>query len=483
MIAFAHLVYEIVIWLFLIYGAAVVIIYGWIGIYALGAVINYKKQNTFTDYSIIAANPNAPVFSLIAPAYNEGMTIVENVRSLLSLYYHNLEIIIVNDGSKDDSMEKLIDFYELESSAFFVQGDIETNRIRGIYKSRNPAFKKLIVVDKENGGKADALNVGVNISSGEYLVCIDVDCILEQDAILKLAKPFLEQTDKKVIACGGVIRLANNCRIENGKIVDVNLPKTLLGRTQALEYIRAFVLGRMAWSRASGLILISGAFGVFDRKIVLACGGYDRHTVGEDMELVVRMRKYMEERKESYEVVTIPDPLCWTEAPETKEVLKKQRNRWMRGTMETLWKHRTLMFNPKYGKLGMVSLPYWFFFEFLGPLVEFFGYLVFIVFLLLGIISWPIFLVLFALVLSTGFLFSIYAIFVDVLSHRVYNKRKDFTALITTAILEPFYFHPLVVRAGVSGFIDYFKKSHAWGEMTRQGFNQTTQNLPLKKAS
>lgn len=481
MLELAQLVYEIVIWLFLIYGTAVVVIYGWIGIYALGAVIMYKKQNTFTDYSIIASNPNAPTFSLIAPAYNEGMTVVENVRSLLSLYYHNLEIIIVNDGSKDDSMQKLIEAYELEASSFFVQGAIETNQIRGIYKSKNPAFKKLIVVDKENGGKADALNVGVNISSGEYLVCIDVDCILEQDAILKLAKPFLEETDKKVIACGGVIRLANNCKIENGKIVDINIPKSLLGRTQALEYIRAFVLGRMAWSRASGLILISGAFGVFDRKIVLACGGYDRNTVGEDMELVVRMRKYMEEKKEPYEVVTVPDPLCWTEAPETKEILRKQRNRWMRGTMETLWKHRKLMFNPKYGKLGMISLPYWFFFEFLGPLVEFFGYIVFIVFLLLGIISWPFFLVLFALVISTGFLFSIYAILVDLVSHQVYNKRRDFTTLIITAILEPFYFHPLVVKAGVSGFIDYFKKSHAWGDMTRQGFNHTTQNLPLKE--
>lgn len=481
MLEFSHIIYEVVIWLFLIYGTAVAIIYGWIGIYALGAVIRYKKENTFTDYNIIASNPNAPSFSLLAPAYNEGMTIVENVRSLLSLYYHNLEIIIINDGSKDDSMQKLIDAYELECVAFFVQGKIETNKIKGVYKSKNPAFKKLIVVDKENGGKADALNVGINVSSGEYLVCIDVDCILEQDAVLKLAKPFLEQTDKKIIACGGVIRLANNCEVKDGKVVSVNMPKTLLGKTQALEYIRAFVLGRMAWSRASGLILISGAFGVFDRKIVLECGGYDRNTVGEDMELVVRMRKYMEERKEPYEVLTIPDPLCWTEVPESKDILKKQRNRWMRGTMETLWKHRKMMFNPKYGKLGMVSLPYWFFFEFLGPLVEFLGYIIFIIFLLLGIINWPFFVILFALVLSMGFLYSIYGILVDLVSHQVYSKRKDFLTLIGTAFSEPFYFHPIVVKAGVNGFIDYFKKSHGWGEMTRQGFNQNTKNLPFAK--
>ncbi|TXI99624.1 MAG: glycosyltransferase [Chryseobacterium cucumeris] len=481
MLEFSHIIYEVVIWLFLIYGTAVTLIYGWIGIYALGAVLRYKKENTFTDYSIIAANPNAPVFSVIAPAYNEGMTIVENVRSLLSLYYHNLEIIIVNDGSKDDSIQKLIEAYELESVAYYIQGKIETNAVRGVYKSKNPAFKKLIVVDKENGGKADALNVGVNISSGEYLVCIDVDCILEQDSILKLAKPMLEQTDKKFIACGGVIRLANNCVIENGKVVSVNMPKSLLGRTQALEYIRAFVLGRMAWSRASGLILISGAFGVFDRKIVLACGGYDKNTVGEDMELVVRMRKYMEEKNEPYEVLTIPDPLCWTEVPESKDILRKQRNRWMRGTMETLWKHRKMMFNPKYKKLGMISLPYWFFFEFLGPLIEFSGYIIFIIFLLLGIINWPFFIVLFALVISMGFLYSIYAILVDLVSHQVYTKRKDFFRLIFTAFSEPFYFHPIVVKAGVNGFIDYFKKSHGWGEMTRQGFNQSTQHLPLKE--
>ncbi|MDF2517069.1 MAG: glycosyl transferase family 2 [Sphingobacterium sp.] len=481
MLEFSHIVYEIVVWLFLLYSAAVCIIYTWIGLYAYGAVFRYKHKNAFTDYSIVATNPNAPTFSLIAPAYNEGMTIIENVRSLLSLYYHNLEIIIVNDGSKDDSMQKLIAAYELEPTSFFVQGNIETKEIRGIYKSKNPAFKKLIVVDKENGGKADALNVGVNISAGDYIVCIDVDCILEQDAILKLAKPFLEQTDKRVIACGGVIRLANNCNVVNGSVTDVNLPKSWLGRTQALEYIRAFILGRMAWSRASGLILISGAFGAFDRQIVLACGGYDRNTVGEDMELVVRMRRYMEEQKQAYEVVNIPDPLCWTEVPESKEILRKQRNRWMRGTMETLWKHRKLMFNPKYGRFGMISMPYWFLFEFLGPIVEFTGYIIFVIFFILGIINWPFFFALFSLVIASGILYSIYAILVDLVSHQVYTKKRDLSTLITTAVLEPLYFHPIVVKAGVQGVVDYFRKQHGWGEMTRQGFQQKEANESVWK--
>ncbi|MHA6727381.1 sulfatase-like hydrolase/transferase [Chryseobacterium sp. A301] len=474
MIAFLSTVFSIVTWLFFIYAISVIAVYTWIALYALGAVLRYRKENTLTDYSIIARTSQAPKFSLVAPAYNEGMTIVENVRSLLSLYYSNLEIIIVNDGSKDDSIEKLIAAYQLKEVRFFVDTQIETQPIKAVYKSTNAAFSKLIVVDKENGGKADALNVGINLSSGDYLVCIDVDCILEQDALLKLAKPFLQATSKRVIACGGVIRLVNNCKIVDGKVVEVRMPTSWLARNQVLEYIRAFVLGRMAWSRASGLILISGAFGAFERQIVVACGGYDPKTVGEDMELVVRMRKYMEEKKEPYEVITIPDPLCWTEAPETKEILARQRNRWMRGTMETLWKHRGLMFNLKYRKLGTISLPYWLTFEFLGPLVEFTGYLVFTLFLILGLINWFIFFILLALVTALGILFSVFAILVDLLSEQVYTKRKDLTRLFVTALVEPIYFHPIVVKAGVQGFVDYFKKRHQWGEMKRQGFSPSS---------
>ncbi|MVZ64640.1 sulfatase-like hydrolase/transferase [Sphingobacterium sp. DK4209] len=476
------IIYEIIIWLFLMYSMGIFSVYTWIAIYSYGAVVRYKYGNIYTDYALIATNPVAPSFSLIAPAYNEGKTIVENVRSLLSIYYNKLEIIIVNDGSKDDSIDRLVEAYQLEKVSFVVHGNLKTKEIIQVYKSKNPAFKKLIVVDKQNGGKADALNVGINISKSDYIVCIDVDCIIDQEAILKLAKPFMEQEDKRLIACGGVIRLANNCQIENGKVVKVNLPKSLLGRSQALEYIRAFLLGRMAWSRASGLILISGAFGAFDKEIVLECGGYDHSTVGEDMELVVRMRRYMIEQGLPHQVINIPDPLCWTEVPEDKEVLKKQRNRWMRGTMETLWTHRKLMFNPKYGKLGMVSLPYWFFFEFLGPFVEFMGYIIFILFVLFGIINWSFFFSLFALVVFSSILYSVYAVCVDLVSHQVYSKRKDLTLLILTAAIEPFYFHPLIVRAGVAGMVDYFRKKNGWGEMTRQGFSQAKDETFKEKA-
>ncbi len=228
-------------------------------------------------------------------------------------------------------------------------------------------LKKLTVVDKENGGKADALNFGLNISDSEYVACIDVDCLLLEDALQKMIKPFLEATDYKVIATGGVIRIANSCTIKDGKLIDVNLPKKMLVKAQILEYLRSFLLGRMAWSRLNGLLVISGAFGLFDKKIAIEVGGYNTNTVGEDMELIVRMRRVMEEQKRKYKVAYIPDPLCWTEAPDNYKIFVSQRNRWTRGTIETLRMHRKVGFNPKYRSLGLMSYPYWLIFEGLAP--------------------------------------------------------------------------------------------------------------------
>jgi biofilm PGA synthesis N-glycosyltransferase PgaC len=240
---------------------------------------HYLKKNSFIDYRTILSSHLQPSISLIAPAYNEGANIVENIRSLMSIHYGNYEVLIINDGSKDDSMEKMIESYELELVDFAVNPQLKTKPVRGIYKSRNSAFNKLIVVDKENGGKADALNVGLNISNSDLVACVDVDCVIEQDALVKMVKPFIEE-DTRVIATGGVVRIANSCEIENGKLMKVNLPDELLPRIQVVEYIRAFLMGRMAWSRLNGLLLISGAFGLFDREIAVKAGGYNHKTVG-----------------------------------------------------------------------------------------------------------------------------------------------------------------------------------------------------------
>ncbi len=466
-------IYDFITYAIFTYSVTLLLFYILIAVYSTGDARHYINKNSFTDYRTLVSSPHVPSLSILAPAYNEGATIIENVRSLLSIYYSNLEVVIINDGSKDDTMAKLIKAYDLKKIDYFVRYQISTKEVRGIYKSSNPVYKKLVVVDKMNGGKADALNVGVNIASNDYIVCIDVDCVLEQDALLKLTKPFIEETKVKVIATGGVVRIANSCVIEHGKLLKVRLPEQYLPRMQVLEYIRAFLLGRMAWSRLNGLLLISGAFGAFDKEIVIKCGGYNHNTVGEDMELVVRMRRYMEERNEPYKVAFIPDPLCWTEAPASYKILGRQRNRWTRGTIETLQIHKKMFFNPKYGILGMLSYPYWFFFEMCAPAIEFLGFIALLVMSFFGVIDWSTFFLFLAFIISFGYTYSAFAVLMEVLTYNQYKRRTDVMKLLLTGLTEPFRFHPFVVWHGVMGYIDLLRKKKSWGEMTRQGFGAT----------
>lgn len=468
--SFWQVLYELFTYGVFAYSVAILGFYIFIGLYSIGETRKYIRKSTFANYNILASSEHAPSLSILAPAYNEGATIIENVRSLLNIYYNNFEVIVINDGSKDDSLQKLIAVYDLEQVPYFFEQALATKPVRGIYKSRNPVYKKLVVIDKVNGGKADALNVGINVARHQYVVCIDVDCILEQDAMLKLIKPFLETGDKRVIATGGVVRIANSCEVEDGKIVRVHLPKQFLPRMQTLEYIRAFLLGRMAWSRMNGLLLISGAFGAFDREIVIKAGGYDTQTVGEDMELVVRMQCYMIENNLPYHLDYIPDPLCWTEAPVSYKILGRQRNRWTRGTIETLRLHRKMLFNGKYGVLGWVSYPYWFFFEFLAPLIEFTGFVAFLVFAFSGLMDWPFFAALLLFIYSFAAVFSMFAILMEVMTYNQYKKRREIASLMLTALLEPIFFHPFTVWSAVKGNIDLLRKKKGWGEMSRQGF-------------
>jgi len=468
--SWSGITFEILTFAMFVYSAIMLFFYIFIGLYSIGATKTYLSKNRFTDYRLLATSPYAPSVSIIAPAYNEGANIIENVRSLLAIYYSNIEVIILNDGSKDDTLQQLIDAYKLEKIDFYVNYQIKTKEVRGIYKSKNPVYKKLVVVDKANGGKADALNVGVNIASKDYIVCIDVDCVLEQDALLKMVKPFMEETNKKIIATGGVVRIANSCSIEDGQLVKVHLPKDYLPRMQTLEYIRAFLLGRMAWARMNGLMLISGAFGAFDKEIVIKCGGYDHNTVGEDMELVVRMRRYMEERNLKYKVAYIPDPLCWTEAPTSAKVLRTQRNRWTRGTYETLKTHRIMLFNKKYHILGMLSYPYWFFFEMCAPFIEFVGFVFLIFQASFGLIEWNFFIAFFCSIISFSYLYSAFSVFMEAITYNQYKRKTEVMKLLLTALTEPFVFHPFVVWAAIEGFIDLILKEKSWGEMTRTGF-------------
>jgi len=474
-----HYLFYIVDTIIFVFGTVLLSIYLIMGVFSATALYRYIHKNKFIDYIAILSSDIAPRVSILAPAYNEAKNVVDNVRSLLSLNYVNLEIIIINDGSMDDTLQKLIDNYQLRLVKFAVDYKLDCHEIRGVYKSENKAFHKLTVIDKVNGGKADALNAGINISTSDLIMSIDVDCIIESDAILKMVKPFIEETNKKVIASGGVIRVANNCDVGIGKINLVRFPNKLIAGFQVLEYSRAFILGRMAWSKINGLLLISGAFGMFNKELVIKVGGYNPKTVGEDMELVVRMRRYMHENKlGKYVVSFIPDPLCWTEVPETLNVLGRQRNRWTRGTMQTLFIHKKIFFNPGYQLLGVISYPYWFFFEWLAPIVEVLGIIYFAILILLGLINWPFFLTLFALVYSVAFMLTLFSILYEEATFNAYKRKIDILKMIGLALLEPFIYHPLVVFWAIKGNIAYLRGETAWGKMDRTGFTTRKERTP-----
>ena len=464
--------------LFFIYAFFAIASYVILAIISAIETREYMKKNSFVNYKEILSSTISPSISIIAPAYNESLNIIENVRSLLSSHYVNYDVIIVNDGSKDDSLEKLIVAYDLVKVDFLINQQIPTKPIRaGVFKSTNPAFEKLTVVDKENGGKADALNMGLNISNNNYVACIDVDCLLLENALQKMIKPFLEVTEETVIATGGVIRIANSCIIKDGKLIDVNFPKKMIEKAQILEYLRAFLLGRMAWSRLNGLLVISGAFGLFNKKIAIEVGGYDTNTVGEDMEIIVRMRRHMEEKKEKYKVAYIPDPLCWTEAPDNYKIFISQRNRWTRGTIETLRKHRKIAFNSKYRSLGLLSYPYWLFFERLAPVIEVIGIIYFVILMALNEVRWDYAFAFIILAYLFAVLFSIVSIFSEELTFHQYKKKGTGFKLILISALEPFVLHPFILYAAIRGNIDYyFNKKKKWGEMTRKGMAKAENN-------
>lgn len=471
----SNIFYDTINSFFLIYSGLLFLSYISIAILSTFELSFYTKRNKHFRFKSISSYKALPSVSIIAPSHNEEQNIIENIRSLLSLQYPKLEVIVVNDGSKDNTLNKVIEHFELTKVNYSFTETIKTQKIRGIYKSTNSAFSNFIFIDKENGGKGDALNTGINISRSDLFLGIDVDCIIEHDAIMRMVKPFLEEEDgRKVIASGGVIRVANSCEVEDGRIVKVNFPKNIWAKFQVLEYFRAFTLGRMAWSKINGLLIISGAFGLFDRKIALAVGGYDVTTVGEDLELVVRMRKHMHKiEKKAYKVAFIPDPLCWTEVPSTYKNLASQRNRWTRGSIDTIIKHRDMFFNPKYGLIGFISFPYWVMFEWLAPIIEVIGIIYFIICILLGLVNFHIFFILTLFVFAFSLSFSTFAIFYEAYIFNRYKGYKFLFQVILVAIAEMIIFHPLNVLFSLKGNFDFFikKNKKGWGNMTRTGFN------------
>ncbi len=437
---------------------------------SFGAIVTYLRRHEFCDYRVIMQSELAPPVSILAPAYNESATCVESVNSLLKLNYPTAEVLFVNDGSKDNTLDVVIKEFELVKTERAYIPTIATKPVRGIYVSQRPEYRNLIVIDKQNGGKADALNVGINVSRYPLVCAIDADSILESDALLKVAKPFLD--DEKVIAVGGIVRIANGCRIERGHVVDVRLSKKLIPSFQVIEYYRAYLSGRMGWGAINGLLIISGAFGLFSREIVLKVGGYKHDTVGEDMELVVRMHRYCLENNIPYSVEFVPDPVCWTEAPETLKILGRQRNRWHRGLLDTLLIHKKMLFNKRYKVLGLVSVPYFAFIELFGPVIEAIGYVAVGLGFYFGMVNVEIFTLFFVVSVIYGVMFSVSSVILEEISFHRYPRPQDLMKLLVLAVVENFGYRQITVWWRIKAFWDYARGVQSWGAMTRVGFKK-----------
>jgi len=438
---------------------------------SLREVLTFLRRTFFSDYQQILRSDMTLPISMICPAHNEEKTIVDTVRSLQMLNYPEFEIIVVNDGSKDQTLERLLQAYDLRRVDRVYKRSLPTKSVRALYAS--PMVPNLVVVDKENGGKADALNCGINLSRYPLFSSMDADSVIEDDALLKAVKPFMEWPEE-TLAVGGIVRCANGCTVHEGRVTHIALPRQLLPVFQVVEYLRAFLSGRLGWSALRGLLLISGAFGVYRKSAVVDVGGYDSSTDTEDLELVMALHAAYRERKKPYRIVFVPDPVCWTEVPGNWKMLRRQRNRWHRGMLQSLSRYRRMMFNPTYGIMGTLVLPYFLVFETMGPFIETLGYISVPLAWALGLLNTKFFLLFFVLAVAFGVFLSVAAILLEEISYRRYPSWADLWKLLFCGVAENFGFRQLLAVFKIQAFWEYLRGLRRWGKLERVGFVKAT---------
>ncbi len=407
-----------------------------------------------------------PPISILVPAYNEEVTICASIRSILQLEYPEFEVVVVNDGSRDATLKVLIEEFCMVPFPQAYRQLLGCKTIHGIYRST--LFPNLRLIDKENGGKADGLNAGINAARFPLFCAVDADSILQRDSLWRIVEPFLD--DPTMIASGGTVRIANGCRVEAGFMTEVGLPNKMLPTFQIVEYLRAFLFGRLGWTAMNGVLVISGAFGVFRRQSVIEAGGYRSDCMGEDMELVVRLHRLHREAGKPYRISFVPDPICWTEAPESLKVLKSQRIRWQRGLSESLAMNRGLLFHRRGGAAGWLAMPFMLLFEWISPLIEVVGYVFMLVGFAFGIVQFEALALFFLVALGFGMLLSVSALLLEELSFHIYSKPRQLLALLGIVVLENFGYRQLITFYRLIGLWRWATSSEAsWGMMTRAG--------------
>jgi poly-beta-1,6-N-acetyl-D-glucosamine synthase len=445
-------------------------------------IIRTILSSTDSKFRELSGSEFVPPVSILVPAYNEELTILETVRSLLSLNYPDYEVIVINDGSMDQTLRLLMDEFQLyKMPQYTFDSILEASPIKGVY--RNPANPRLYVVDKDNGGKEDALNVGINIARSPLVATIDADSLLEKDALLRLVRVYMENP-QETIAIGGNVRVANGNVIEDGVVKEVRLPKKFLPMVQNIEYLKSFLGGRIGWSSLNGMLIVSGAFGLFRKDALIEVGGYRDGFPGEDMNIIIKLHKYMLDRKLPYRIIFCPDAVCWTQAPDTLDILGSQRKRWSRGTLKNIWMYRSMMFIPKYKMIGFLSLPYLFFFEMLQPYIRVSGFLALLGYSLIEGVNLASFQVIAAFLIVnvlTSVFFSCSTLFIEEMSFRRYHRLSDLLKMMLYSMLLPFGYDQLNVWWKFMGHVELAQKKNAWGTMVRKSWQDEITIAPKTK--
>lgn len=430
-------------------------------------VYSHLLRAVYGGYEHLTRSPLTPPISVIVPAYNEEVGIALTVNNLVHLDFMRYEVIVVNDGSTDATLERLKEAFRLTPVEDEFPGSLPTRSVRQVYKSGTN--HNLLVIDKENGGKSDALNAGLNRAKFPYFCSIDADVILEPDALQRVILPIME-SERRVVAVGGIIRVANGCRVEKGRITHVDLSPNPLASLQVVEYFRAFLCGRTAFSHFNSLMIISGAFGVFERELAMEIGGYRRDTVGEDMDLVTRLHDHLRSSGiKDYLVSFIPDPVCWTEVPASLRVLSRQRRRWQRGLLEVLGEHKRMFFNPRFGALGLFAYPFLWIFEGWGVLVELLGYVFFALAYWRGAIESDFVIAFFVVAVLCGTALSLVGVLLGEMTPKPYRRPGHWVALVAYSVLENLGYRQLISALRLWGMIDYLRGKGEWGSMEREG--------------
>ena len=456
------------------------------------SVCSLKAQNRLrvhlpddeTIRYMLKTSPNTPSVAVIASAYNEEVTIRDNVYSLLNIDYPNFEIIIVNDESTDDTMDILIKEFMLEEVPYTDTKKVPSRPIKAVYRSTDERFKQLVVVDKEHAGtKSDGINAGINVCNSPYFINTDVDCIVEPMAVYRMMW-LVVNSHVPMIGVGATMLMGNNCTVENGRVTEPRVANNPLPWYQQIEYMRSFLIGKMGWSAHNALPNISGGFGLFDTDIVIKSGGYDPDSFAEDVDMLLRMITYMRNTRQDFRLGQIPQVCCWTEGPYTPRSIYRQRTRWARGLCEIVSNHRRLFFNPQYGITGMFVLPYIFFFEFITPLLEVTGFGFMIWLIATGRVNWNTTFVIFAMIfifsISLSFVVLVYDFFIKAVKWK--SPIWSYIKLVIAGITEPIIYHPLITFFSIIGYLKFLTHStKVWSQISRKGSKKNNSRREEKK--